>query len=114
MELDPLYADVIVQRWENFTGRKAEREPVAAQPRESLPKVQDQLLDASFGFRSAAVVQIRRLQWSRLVPYGVPCARQARMLSDDLEGHAPSWPSVQVLTDATERVPPFGCGRRPR
>jgi DNA modification methylase len=29
MELDELYCDVIVQRWENFTGRKAER--VAAQ-----------------------------------------------------------------------------------
>jgi adenine specific DNA methylase Mod len=25
MELDPLYADVIVQRWEKFTGGKAER-----------------------------------------------------------------------------------------
>jgi DNA modification methylase len=25
MEIDPLYTDVIVQRWENFTGRKAER-----------------------------------------------------------------------------------------
>ncbi len=25
MELDPLYCDVIVQRWEHFTGRKAER-----------------------------------------------------------------------------------------
>jgi DNA modification methylase len=25
MELDALYTDVIVQRWENFTGRKAER-----------------------------------------------------------------------------------------
>ena len=24
MELDPLYCDVIVQRWEKFTGRKAE------------------------------------------------------------------------------------------
>jgi DNA modification methylase len=24
MELDPLYSDVIVQRWEQFTGRKAE------------------------------------------------------------------------------------------
>ena len=24
-ELDPLYSDVIVQRWEQFTGRKAER-----------------------------------------------------------------------------------------
>ncbi len=27
MELDPLYADVIVQRWEQFTGRRAERVP---------------------------------------------------------------------------------------
>jgi DNA modification methylase len=27
MELDPLYCDVIVQRWEKFTGRKAERLP---------------------------------------------------------------------------------------
>jgi DNA modification methylase len=26
MELDPLYCDVIVQRWEEFTGRKAERQ----------------------------------------------------------------------------------------
>ena len=25
MELDPLYADVIVQRYERFTGKKAER-----------------------------------------------------------------------------------------
>ncbi len=25
MELDALYCDVIVQRWEKFTGRKAER-----------------------------------------------------------------------------------------
>jgi DNA modification methylase len=27
MELDPLYTDVIVTRWEQFTGRKAERRP---------------------------------------------------------------------------------------
>ncbi len=27
MELDTLYCDVIVQRWEKFTGRKAERIP---------------------------------------------------------------------------------------
>jgi len=26
MEVDPLYADVIVRRWEEFTGRKAKRE----------------------------------------------------------------------------------------
>ena len=25
MEIDPIYCDVIVQRWENFTGRKAQR-----------------------------------------------------------------------------------------
>jgi DNA modification methylase len=29
MELDPPYCDVIVQRWEKFTGRKAERQKVA-------------------------------------------------------------------------------------
>jgi DNA modification methylase len=29
MEIDPLYCDVIVQRWENFTGRKAERQAAA-------------------------------------------------------------------------------------
>jgi len=32
MELDQAYCDVIVQRWEQFTGRKAERlesQPVA-------------------------------------------------------------------------------------
>ena len=27
MELDPLYCDVIIQRYENFTGKKAERVP---------------------------------------------------------------------------------------
>jgi DNA modification methylase len=27
MEIDPLYADVIVDRWQQFTGRKAERRP---------------------------------------------------------------------------------------
>ena len=26
MELDPLYCDIIVQRWQNFTGRKALRQ----------------------------------------------------------------------------------------
>ena len=31
MELDPLYCDVIVQRWEQFTGKKAERVEAAAQ-----------------------------------------------------------------------------------
>lgn len=30
MEIDPPYCDVIVQRWEQFTGRKAERVPAAA------------------------------------------------------------------------------------
>jgi DNA modification methylase len=31
MELDPLYSDVIVQRWEQFTGRKADRVPASQQ-----------------------------------------------------------------------------------
>jgi hypothetical protein len=26
MELDPLYCDVIVQRWQEFTGKTAERQ----------------------------------------------------------------------------------------
>ena len=26
MELDPIYCDVIIKRWENFTGKKAELE----------------------------------------------------------------------------------------
>ena len=30
MEIDPLYSDVIVQRWEQFTGRKAERDTGSA------------------------------------------------------------------------------------
>ena len=30
-----------------------------------------------------------------LIPYGVSCARFARMFSRDLEGHAPSWPCTQ-------------------
>jgi DNA modification methylase len=30
MELDPLYCDVIVERWEKFTGRKAERQSLCA------------------------------------------------------------------------------------
>ena len=30
MEIDSLYADVIVQRWEQFTGKKAERIPAGA------------------------------------------------------------------------------------
>jgi DNA modification methylase len=34
MELDPLYCDVIVQRWEKFTGRKAER--VGGEARDAL------------------------------------------------------------------------------
>ena len=27
MEIDPAYADIIVQRWEDFTGKKAKRRP---------------------------------------------------------------------------------------
>jgi len=29
MEIDELYCDVIVKRWEEFTGQKAERKEVA-------------------------------------------------------------------------------------
>jgi DNA modification methylase len=35
MELDPLYCDVIVQRFEKFTGQKAERQ---RQPKSSASK----------------------------------------------------------------------------
>ena len=37
MELDALYCDVITQRWERFTGRKANR---LAASKESVPLVQ--------------------------------------------------------------------------
>ena len=33
MELDPLYCDVIVQRYEQFTGQKAERSPIGQRKR---------------------------------------------------------------------------------
>jgi DNA modification methylase len=32
MEIDPLYCDVIIQRWERFTGRKADRLPNNSRP----------------------------------------------------------------------------------
>ena len=38
MELDPAYSDVIVQRWENATGRKAEREGAKKPPRKGRRK----------------------------------------------------------------------------
>jgi DNA modification methylase len=38
MEIDPAYCDVIVQRWENFTGRKAERKSAAQPPSRRKPK----------------------------------------------------------------------------
>src|SRR5262249_36010930 len=34
MELDPLYCDVIVQRWQEFTGRQATRQADAGLPAE--------------------------------------------------------------------------------
>jgi hypothetical protein len=37
MELDTLYCDVIVQRWENSTGKKAER--ITAEAAASKPVV---------------------------------------------------------------------------
>lgn len=38
MELDPLYCDVIVQRWEEFTGLAADRRPADRKPRAARPK----------------------------------------------------------------------------
>lgn len=37
MELDALYCDVIVERWEKLTGRKAERTPAEAGVKENVP-----------------------------------------------------------------------------
>ncbi len=37
MEIDPAYCDVIVQRWEAFTGKKAERVPANADAAETAP-----------------------------------------------------------------------------
>ena len=39
MEIDAAYCDVIVQRWEQFTGRKAERMAVPDGAREKAPAV---------------------------------------------------------------------------
>jgi len=36
-----------------------------------------------------------------IVPYRETCARQARMFSSDLEGHAPSWPPLVLLIGRT-------------
>jgi DNA modification methylase len=36
MEIDPLYCDVIVQRWEEFTGRKAQRVASEAEVKEAV------------------------------------------------------------------------------
>ncbi|MCE9605080.1 MAG: ParB N-terminal domain-containing protein [Planctomycetia bacterium] len=38
MEFDPLYCDVIVRRWEEFTGKKATREPAADEPKKPTAK----------------------------------------------------------------------------
>ena len=54
-------------------------------------------------FAQAGRIRWRPHEW--LVPYGVTCARFARIFSSDLEGHAPSWPPAQVLTDATAARP---------
>ena len=41
MELDPLYCDIVVQRWENFMGRKAERIPA----RSNAPECSEALVE---------------------------------------------------------------------
>jgi WD40 repeat protein len=38
-----------------------------------------------------------------VVPYGVTCARRARVMSVDLEGHAPSWPCATASGRAAAR-----------
>jgi len=35
MEIDPLYCDVIVRRWEEFTGKKAGRVATASESKEN-------------------------------------------------------------------------------
>ena len=37
MEIDPAYCDVIVQRWEEFAGGKAERIPASPDADEKAP-----------------------------------------------------------------------------
>ncbi len=37
MEIDPLYCDVIVGRWKNFTGQNAERLPAVAKETVNRP-----------------------------------------------------------------------------
>jgi DNA modification methylase len=50
MELDTLYCDVIVQRWEKFTGRKAQRITAAGAPGTDMP---EKTPDASAGVSKA-------------------------------------------------------------
>ena len=72
--------------------------------------------------RPQRVAAIRLRPQAALVPYGVTSARFARMFAIDLEGHALSWPYSALVTGRPwtkgqrtrpQRVPPFGCGRRP-
>jgi DNA modification methylase len=58
MELDMLYCDVIVERWQNFTGKKAICEKAAAQQREPRRKPRSQEKDSR---RSALPNRVERL-----------------------------------------------------
>ena len=52
MELDLLYADVIVQRWENLTGKKAERKPIDIEATQSDSAAVETQLASEGGTRS--------------------------------------------------------------
>ncbi len=40
MELDPLYCDIVVQRWQNFTGKKAQRQDQSRQAKKTKDRRQ--------------------------------------------------------------------------
>ena len=46
MEMDPKYVDVIVKRWEDFTGQKATRESDGSAFADLSPQAQAVLVDA--------------------------------------------------------------------
>lgn len=49
MERDPAYCDVAVARWEQFTGKKAERQEAALYHRETAPDVSERLSKMGLG-----------------------------------------------------------------
>jgi hypothetical protein len=45
----PEWVDVAVQRWERFTGKTAERKPIAVHKRETAPEVSERLSKMGLG-----------------------------------------------------------------